>query len=175
MEDSSSSPGLLGTGGKQMTHATKVERPGPRRARKCVSWVLLCCLLQASFLLSWKQVQETHWVLARVRRYAPKLSRWTSLEAWGRGERAPTKTEKAPGYWKTSPFLPALGFPGDKHWTQVEKLVIWSSYIIFHFAPKRVFLLCVLPCKVSSHILSHLVLTTTGQELLPPVYDEETG
>lgn len=73
-----SSPGLLGSGGKEVTHATEVERiqdPGGQ-GDTCLEFcsAAFCELLSVS-------IQETHWVWARLRRHTAKLSLWTSLEA----------------------------------------------------------------------------------------------
>lgn len=71
-----------------------------------------------------------------MRRWAAELSQWTCPEARG-GPFSPTKVEEARGSWETFPILPALGFQGDEHCTQVEKLLVCSSYVIFHLAPQQ--------------------------------------
>lgn len=116
-----SSPGLLGSGGKEVIHATKVERiqdPGGQGDKYLESFALLPSV--SFFLLASKrhtgagEAAETH-------------SRAFPVDfpgGWGGWGPCFYQDRRRTGILKKSPILPALGFPGDKHRTQGEKLVI---------------------------------------------------
>lgn len=116
-----SSPGLLGSGGKEVTHATEVERiqdPGGQGDTCLESFALLPSV--SFFLLASKRHTGCGQGCGDTQPSFPCGLPWRLR--WVRG--CSYQDRRSTGILKKSPVLPALGLPGDKHWAQGEKPVI---------------------------------------------------